>query len=59
MFASVNQNRDYRIFEDFAFFMMEYVCKKQLYIKLKRACIRLRFYDNTFMSVDFLVGQVS
>ena len=32
MFASVNQNRDYRIFEDFAFFMMEYVCKKQLYI---------------------------
>lgn len=28
-FASANQNRDYRIFEDFAFFMMNQVCKKQ------------------------------
>ena len=28
-FASANQNRDYRIFEDFAFFMMEQARKKQ------------------------------
>lgn len=28
-FASVNQNRDYRIFENFAFFMMEQARKKQ------------------------------
>ena len=37
-FASVNQNRDYRIFEDFAFFMMEQARKKQAtdISKLKR-----------------------
>lgn len=28
-FATANQNRDYRIFEDFAFFMMEQARKKQ------------------------------
>lgn len=28
-FATVNQNRDYRIFEDFAFFMMEQARKKR------------------------------
>lgn len=28
-FASANQNRDYRIFEDFAFFMMEQARKKK------------------------------
>lgn len=37
-FASANQNRDYRIFEDFAFFMMEQARKKQAtdIFKLKR-----------------------
>ena len=34
-FASANQNRDYRIFEDFAFFMMEQARKKQATDKLK------------------------
>jgi len=29
-FASANQNRDYRIFEDFAFYMMEQVRKKRV-----------------------------
>jgi len=29
-FASVNQNRDYRIFEDFAFYMMEQARKKRV-----------------------------
>lgn len=29
-FASANQNRDYRIFEDFAFYMMEQVIKKRV-----------------------------
>ena len=29
-FASANQNRDYRIFEDFAFFMMEQARKKRV-----------------------------
>ena len=28
-FATANQNRDYRIFEDFAFFMMKEVCEKR------------------------------
>ena len=28
-FASANQNRDYRIFEDFAFFMMKEACEKR------------------------------
>lgn len=28
-FATANQNRDYRIFEDFAFFMMEQARKKR------------------------------
>jgi hypothetical protein len=27
--ASANQNRDYRIFEDFAFFMMKEACEKR------------------------------
>ena len=29
-FASANQNRDYRIFEDFAFYMMEQARKKRV-----------------------------
>ena len=29
-FASANQNRDYRIFEDFAFYMMEQARKKRM-----------------------------
>lgn len=28
--ASANQNRDYRIFEDFAFYMMKEACEKRV-----------------------------
>lgn len=40
-FASANQNRDYRIFEDFAFYMMEQARMKRVtdIFKLKAMCM--------------------
>ena len=43
-FASANQNRDYRIFEDFAFYMMEQARKKTSNgcLQVERQCVCLR-----------------
>ena len=57
-FASANQNRDYRNFEDFAFYMMEQARKKRVtdIFKLKGKCFRLN--DHSIVFVGLLVGKV-
>ena len=52
-FASANQNRDYRIFEDFAFYMMEQARKKRVtdIFKLKG---NVYAFDSTTIPSSFL-----
>lgn len=58
--TSANQNQDYRIFEDFTFFMMEQARKKQTtdIFKLKE---HVYAFDSTTipLPVNLLMGQVS
>ena len=49
-FASANQNRDYRIFEDFAFFMMEQARKKQARKKQATDIFKLKGHVYAFDS---------
>ena len=59
-FASANQNRDYRIFEDFAFYM-DGASQKETsngYLQVERQCVCFRLYDHSIVFVGLLVGKV-
>ena len=57
-FASANQNRDYRIFEDFVYdgASQEETCDG--YLQVERQCVCFRLNDNSFVFVGLLVGKV-
>ena len=58
-FALANQNRDNRIFEDFAFYMWSKQEMGNGYLQVERQCIYLRFNDHYIVFVGLLVGKVS
>ena len=61
-FASANQNRDYRIFEDFAHQKTDKhnVFKETSngYLQVERQCVCFRLNDHSIVFVGLLVGKV-